>query len=399
MKIHIKHINNTFNYGSFMMAITLINKLKTEYKDCKIYIDAETNDDLARVIEETGVDSIFRDNIGAGNNLFQRCINKIKRIGINRDIKRVENIIIIGGDDISEYYGIPALERELLNLKKISENKNIILLGQTMGPFSENRGELARECLSNTKIYTRDDVCYKYLENLGFKNINIGRDLAFLPLPMQNKRKKVLDKYKLITNEYITIVPSGLVSCYTKNRENYISEQINILNIILESKNLKNKKIVLLPHVLLPKDVDDRIIIQEIVSNINDRYKERVIAIDDEMMPSEAREILGNGLFTITGRMHAAVSTLFMRKPAISLSYSIKYSGVIGDGLDLNNLVIECKDSKLWQEGKVSQMVEEKVEYVLNNYDDLVDKIDSNVRQTTNKTKEELKNLILDIKK
>ena len=124
-----------------------------------------------------------------------------------------------------------------------------------------------------------------------------------------------------------------------------------------------------------------------------------MIAIDDEMMPSEAREILGNGLFTITGRMHAAVSTLFMRKPAISLSYSIKYSGVIGDGLDLNNLVIECKDSKLWQEGKVSQMVEEKVEYVLNNYDDLVDKIDSNVRQTTNKTKEELKNLILDIKK
>ena len=105
MKIHIKHINNTFNYGSCMMAITLINKLKTEYKDCKIYIDAETNDDLARVIEETGVDSIFRDNIGAGNNLFQRCINKIKRIGINRDIKRVENIIIIGGDDISEYYG------------------------------------------------------------------------------------------------------------------------------------------------------------------------------------------------------------------------------------------------------------------------------------------------------
>ena len=164
-------------------------------------------------------------------------------------------------------------------------------------------------------------------------------------------------------------------------------------------ENLKGKKIVLLPHVLLPQHVDDRIVITEIMENISEKYRNKIVAIYDDMLPSEAREILGNGLFTITGRMHAAVSTLFMRKPAISLSYSIKYSGVIGDGLDLNNLVIECKDSRLWQEGKVSQIVKEKVEYVLNNYDDLVDKIDSNVREATNKTKEELENLILDIKK
>ena len=399
MRIHITHINNTYNYGSFMMAITIIERLKREFKDVEIYVDSSSDKDLERIKLETGIERVYRDNIGAGKNIIERCFNKLKRININRNLKKINTMIIIGGDDISEYYGIEALENELKKIKEKSEKTSIYLLGQTIGPFSQGRGEMAREYLKNTKIYTRDDKCFEYLKKLDFKNIKKGRDLAFANLPMQSSRKNILTKYKLDPNEYITIVPSGLIKWYTDSIECYIDEQIRMIEKISSLENIKGKKIVLLPHVLLPQHVDDRIVITEIMQNISEKYRNKIVAIYDDMLPSEAREILGNGLFTITGRMHAAVSTLFMRKPAISLSYSIKYSGVIGDGLDLNNLVIECKDSKLWQEGKVSQMVEEKVEYVLNNYDDLVDKIDSNVREATNKTKEELENLILDIKK
>jgi len=93
------------------------------------------------------------------------------------------------------------------------------------------------------------------------------------------------------------------------------------------------------------------------------------------LLPVEARHILGNGLFTITGRMHAAVSTFQMGKPAISLSYSVKYKGVIGEGLGMNDLVIEAKGDDLWKSGKIADLVLEKVDYVFSNYDSLVSRI------------------------
>ena len=86
------------------------------------------------------------------------------------------------------------------------------------------------------------------------------------------------------------------------------------------------------------------------------------------MKPLKARFILGNGIFTITGRMHGAISTLQMRKPAISISYSVKYKGVIGEGLGLHDLIVEGSKQELWENKKVATDVCNRIEYVINNY-------------------------------
>lgn len=399
MKVYIKHINNTYNYGSFMMAISLINRLNQEFKNLKFYVDASSEIDLQRLKDETGISNIYRDNLDHSNKLTKRIINKIRYKKLNIELSKINNVIIIGGDDISEYYGVEALERELKKLEEESRSKNVILLGQTIGPFTEGREKLAKKALSKTKIYTRDENCYKYLKEIGFNNISKGRDLAFLELPKQQEAKHILDRYNLSSNEYITLVMSGLWKSYTNNFENYIQEYLNIILDLTNKEYLKEKKIVLLPHVLIPKHVDDRLIIKEIQSRLNDEVKRKIVFIEDEMLPSEAREILGNGIFTITGRMHAAVSTFFMRKPAISLSYSVKYSGVIGTGLDLNELVIECANEELWNKKEISIQVSNKTEYILDNYDELINKINRNVNEVTKITNEQLDNLIKDIKR
>lgn len=395
MNIQIKHISNTFNYGSSMMAITLIDKLNKELENLKIYVDASTNKDLERLKIETNSSNLIRDNILNRNNILVRIINKLKRIWVE---KSADVIIIIGGDDISEYYGVQALEKELNRLMNLSNKKTVILLGQTMGPFTEYRGELARKTLQNTKIYTRDDNCLKYLNELNFKNIHKGRDLAFVDLPNQSKAKHIINKYNLNREEYIVIVPSGLTKCYTNDYTSYISQQVDIINRLLAKHSLSDKKIVLLPHVLLPEYVDDRIVIRDIMKRLDHDIYSRIVAIDDKMLPSEAREILANGMFTITGRMHAAVSTFYMRKPAISLSYSVKYAGVIGEGLDMNELVIESSDDKLWEEGKISELVNQKIDYILDNYNDLIDKIDKNVSKTSKIVEDELESLIKELR-
>lgn len=394
MKINIKHIENTFNYGSCMMAINLINSINTQIENVEFYVDCSTDEDLERLKLETGVENIRRYNIESSRNIIIRIINKIKRIYLNYFVSKIKNVIIIGGDDISEYYTIERLIKELNILERESSSKNIILLGQTMGPFTGERIEMARRCLAKTIIFTRDHYNYKYLKSLNFKNVTEGKDLAFLDLPKQENSNGIIKRYKLEVQSYVTIVLSGLVDSYTKDRKCYINNQVDIVRSIINNPRLSNRKIVLLAHVLRPEHADDRVVINNVLEELNNEERGKIVVITDELLPSEARAILGNGLFTITGRMHAAVSTFFMRKPAISLSYSVKYLGVIGNGLDVNNLIIEAADENLWKNNKISTLVDKKVNFILDNYDYLIKKINENVSRTSTELKNELDKVI-----
>ncbi|WP_138205969.1 polysaccharide pyruvyl transferase family protein [Haloimpatiens lingqiaonensis] len=398
MKIKVEHIINTFNYGSLMMAVNTLNYLKQNLEEVEFYVDSSTRDDLERLKKETKISDIKiapKYDI-VRNNIITKIIGSLKKSYIESRIYDVK--IILGGDDISEYY----IKEGWLILFPIMFINSIklktILLGQTIGPFTSYRKALARLALNKSKIYTRDDNCLKYIKSLGIKNAKKGRDLAFLELPIQTESNSILNKYELLKNQYITIVPSGLTRCYTSNNTVYINEQYNIIKRLMANERLMKKKIVLLAHVK-DEGVADRIIIEQIEKKLTEEEKSRIILIKEDILASEARAILGNGLFTITGRMHAAVSTFYMRKPAVSLSYSAKYSGVIGDGLDMNELVIESADDKLWEDGEISRLVNEKVEYILNNYDDLFSKIDIKVSETSKIVEEQLEDLLNEIKK
>jgi colanic acid/amylovoran biosynthesis protein len=106
-------------------------------------------------------------------------------------------------------------------------------------------------------------------------------------------------------------------------------------------KELEKYRFVFLGHVLKPSRFDDRLIIKEIKEKVN---SDRCKFIFDEMIPTEAREIFDNGEFTITGRMHPAISSFACNKPAIALSYSVKYKGIIDKQLGFPDFVIEKED-------------------------------------------------------
>lgn len=376
MNIKIEYIYNTFNYGSMMMGITVINQLNKYLKDIKIFVKTLTEKDLERLRLETKANNLYSEDKS-----------------VKEDI-----VIYLGGDDFSEYYSIKRLESDLRHIKELSKEKLVMLIGQTIGPFTDYRIDLSRECLENVKIYTRDDNCMKYLQGINYKNVFKGRDLAFIDLPRQKEVEGILDKYNLEKDSYISIVTSGLINKYTSDKNKFLEEQVNIINNILKDERLNDKKVILIPHVL--KNPDDREIVKSIIIKLKNLNSiDRVIPIYDELVPSEAREILGNGKFTITCRMHAAVSTFYMRKPAIAISYGVKYEGVLGRGLDMSNLVIEAKNDLLWKENKISKLVDEKVSYILNNYENLVGKINKNVSKNTNILESEIEDIMEQISK
>ena len=393
MKIRIEHTSNPMNYGTNMMVTNFMYYLdKTMNKKNKYYLDVINDEDLKNyknqynegIIEKQLIDYDFT----YAKNIIQRINNKIKRDFINEYatekliknmIAKIDKLVILGGDDLSEYYSIDTLKKEFHRLNTIKEQCQTILVGQTIGPFYEERIQLAQNALNNIEIYSRDPWTTKYLTNeLKLKDIRDSADLAFLPLPNQNDiliKENVLNKYKLEKENYITVVPSGLYKSYCSDKQVYLENLISIIEYIKEK--FKGHKIVLLPHVLRNKDIDDRNIISELERQIGKRNN--IVYIYDEMSPLNARLILGNGIFTVTGRMHGAISTLQMRKPAISISYSVKYKGVIGEGLGLHNLIVEGSKQELWKDKKVANEVCNKIEYVMDNYNELIDNINDKV--------------------
>ena len=228
--------------------------------------------------------------------------------------------------------------------------------------------------------------------------MHLSADLAILDLPGQddyNLCKSTLAKYGLSNGSYINIVPSGLVRHYTPNRAEYISCFVELINRISDMPEFQNMDIVLLAHVVYPSDADDRVIIHEVCSRLSEAVLRRVKLVTDVLQPLTLRQILGNGYLTVTGRMHAAISAIQMGKPAVCLSYSVKYGGVIGKSLGLPELVIESRDIDIWKNGSIVDKIIEKIITLDKNYNPLSDKI----RARVSDIKETLENQFKDIMK
>ena len=255
-----------------------------------------------------------------------------------------------------------------------------------MGPFKGYAVDLVKRTLENTMIYVRDHDCYDYLKKkFDFKNLKESRDLAFLDIPYQNdasQQERVKSEFGIKT-DYITIVPSGARRQYTSDTENYINEYIKIIHYIVD---VLKYDVLLLAHVIHVSDSNDKIIIDEIVKKLEPRYDSHVHVIDHLIHPYEARILLGEGKVTITGRMHAAVSSINMGTVPICLSYSVKFKGVIGDDFGLNDYIYQCRGDDIWYSGNVSTEVIARLNMVLENRKSIVKKINDKLELVKKKS-------------
>ncbi len=356
----------------------------SKYCNSRLGVTSNFQDEslVQKRIKESSMKDVDYHQLASGNNRISKIISYLLsplKLVLLILKNKYEGLIVLGGDVFSEYYGMGILI-DLLAVGIVSQLVPTFLVGHTIGPFTSWRIKFAKLCLSKTKISTRDTWTYLYLiEELGLesKHMQKGADLAFLDLPMQNdlsEIQRVLNMYELTENDYITLIVSGLASHYTSNKTDYIQKWSKIVTSLIQHSTLKSKKIVLLAHVLTG-GAGDRKVINELRKELPYEVSNRIIYITNVLLPSEARIILGNGVFTITGRMHGALSTFQMLKPAISLSYSVKYKGVIGENLGMPDLIIESKSDALWGSGEIVELVMEKVEYVLTNYDEIISRV------------------------
>jgi colanic acid/amylovoran biosynthesis protein len=364
-KILITHIENTLNYGSAMMAINLIHGLvKGADHDIDIYCECDDYH-LNRLKEGSQFFDLKRIDPPKKDLKFKEKVEKYL-MGTHPSIKEIaayfDLMIVLGGDDLSEVYKKGTILKGSV-YHSINKNCLVILASQSFGPFKGFTKWMTSRLFKDITIISRDDNSFNFTKNqMRIKNVVRSRDFALLPLPAQERYNKILNKLPQLEKPYVTLVPSGLWRKYADQKQEYVATWVGILRYV--QKRFPNHLVVLLGHVLKPEKSNDLIIIKAMLKHLSLEEQERVLTITSHLQPAEARAILGKSDFVITGRMHAAVSTFFMKKPAISLAYSEKYSGVIGKGLDLQDLIIDSRDRSWGMDSPIIGEVGQKIDYI-----------------------------------
>lgn len=383
MKIKLFFVHPA-NYGNMMMVDSFVYYFREiarkEYgDDPEFVLDILDKNELDRV-----KDTVERETNICGEFLFNRkrrgVIGKLQKLiyipyEICWNIKKYDACVILGGDCISQYYSKQVFISDMIKFWGIAKKNPSFAPGQTMGPFHGYAVWLVRHALKNCHIYTRDHDCFEYLDSMfQFQHLSESRDLAFLDIPFQNETaisKRIIDKY-IGPKEYVTIVASGANRQYTTDTLQYIEEY---KRIICNTIDRTGYDILLLAHAIHTDDSNDKFIISQIYSRIPEEYKNRIHVVDNLILPYEARLLIGKGKYTITGRMHAAVSSINMGVVPICLSYSVKYKGVIGDVFDLNDYILQCRGNEMWQGTNVSDAIWNMQESLETNLQNIQDRI------------------------
>ena len=403
MKIKLFYIHPT-NYGNLMMACAFMQNfremcIENNAGEPQFYLDVLDDEELERVKKSLPENiQVYRED------LYDRkqrgIVGKLKKLfNIPREIKynqkNYDMCVVLGGDCISQYYSKQVFISDMIKFKAISKKNKVYLLGQTMGPFSGYAVKLVQKSLKKCFIYLRDHDCYEYIKkNFDFSNVFESRDLAFLDIPFQSDTSKtshLIEKYTK-GKEYITVVASGANRQYTSNEQDYINEYIKIIKEIIDTTSYD---VLLLAHVIHVSDSNDKRIIDRIIEEIDSSYLDRICVVNHLLHPYEARNLIGNGLLTITGRMHAAVSSINMGTVPICLSYSVKFKGVIGDDFNLNDYIYQCRGDELWSNGEVSSTVVGLAQKVLENREAILSEIKDGLNEIQAKAKEQIKDLLV----
>lgn len=364
MRLLCYDIPNTLNYGSMMMAESYMYHVAKSFPEMSFeFIVLSTREQAVQTKERfeaalkgvCKIEVVSEDDIlgptGHKVKKIKNLVNGKKLIALARDAK-IDGVVVFGGDDFSDTASNKWIIKEFCQFHHLLKNKlPVIFIGQTMGPFRYKSLEKLYIPFLKRKgihIYCRDPRSFRYLSEKGLQNITLAADLAFLPLCREGEESGL--SHPMQYDNYLTVVPSGLI--YRYGLEQDLEAYVNFLATM--TINLMDRceieQVVLLPHVLAPPEVDDRPIGSMLRQKLTDNLSpERVLLIAEELLPYQARSILGRSRLVFTGRMHAAISALEQGVVPLSLAYSEKYHGIIGDYFGLSELVIDVR-RKRWDE-------------------------------------------------
>ncbi len=287
---------------------------------------------------------------------FLHCVlfNLLKKFKINMSIAKhsclyeyydSDVIVNSGGDALSGENDFGSLLSLLNILYATILGKPVVLFSESIGYYQNPFVKfISKIVLNRTKlILIRENLSKNYLIDMGINKpeILLTADPAFLLKKSEETVIMLLLKNEGIENikrPLFIINPSGLIY-------NRFNSNIDLVEVIADTidflkKNL-NATIILIPHVYT-EDSDDRTVIENIFDKLKD--KSTVYCIKDEYSPEDLKGIIGLADLFIGMRMHALIAATSQCIPTVSIAYSHKTYGIIGEMLGQNNYILDIKN-------------------------------------------------------
>jgi colanic acid/amylovoran biosynthesis protein len=270
---------------------------------------------------------------------------------------------IAGGDSFSDIYGLGRLIYEALpQMLVLMLGKRLVLLPQTLGPF---KGRLAR-WIAKTVMSGAATVCSRdyaglkdalpFVGEMGADKIRFCWDVGFLLEPRKpaNFNRNDLLKKKGQSDWLVGLNISGLLYAGGYNRKNMFglkSDYKQIVEGLIEFLiEVKGASILLVPHVY-PEPAgsnleSDEYACEAVYMEAKSRYPGKVRLVRGRHAPSETKYMIGACDFFVGSRMHSCIAALSQGIPAVAISYSDKFLGVM-ETLQMSALVADPRQNSI----------------------------------------------------
>jgi len=264
---------------------------------------------------------------------------------LDKPMREAAAVICIGGDNYSLDYGLP--DRFFQFDRRVIRNRRpLIYLGVSVGPFSSNRTyeKMAAAHFGRVDaILARESATVDYLRTLSItRNVHLVADPAFLmaavpPDPTKfcfdrtgflgvNLSSDVGDK---LAQSRAIEAERGLTESDTMaaSREQVYDAYAKVIDRLARESGLN---IVFIPHVS-GIEHSDFVFMSRIAERMEYLGMQLPYCVPDTLSAPEYKWIISRARVFIGARTHSTLASFSSGVPTISLSYSLKSSGISRD--------------------------------------------------------------------
>jgi colanic acid/amylovoran biosynthesis protein len=249
---------------------------------------------------------------------------------LREQIKSVDAVLSVGGDNYSLDYRLPSL---LTGVDRLGMDlgKPVFIWGASVGPFEREPHFVPaiREHLAKMALITvRESITYGYLtKTLGLTNVMEMADPAF------TLSKETVDTAPFWpqagANGVIGFNISPLIERYKQNGQDLRAETIRFIQDVV----VKGFGVLLVPHVV-PLDGaeknNDATYMVGILAELK-TLGDAVTIMPAHYNASQIKQVISQLRYFIGARTHATIAALSSGIPTLSIAYSVKAKGINRD--------------------------------------------------------------------
>lgn len=279
----------------------------------------------------------------------------------NSNLDRLYNSDFIGdihgGDSFSDIYGLGRFIQGVLpDIIVTLLGKRLVLLPQTYGPYRSFLSQkIARYVFSKAVLIISRDKEGIEMVNKVLGDGNNGTkatycpDVAFvLDATVPNNITIEPPLARESSSVIIGLNVNGLLynGGYTRNNMFGLKYDYKVFVQTIVGQLMRDtaNHVLLIPHTFGPAGNvnSDPHACYDIISNIEEPYRDRVHMLIGEYNQFEIKGIIGLCDFFIGSRMHACIAAISQEIPTAAVAYSKKFHGVFAS-LELENMVIDAR--------------------------------------------------------